>query len=63
MLSRQTEGSKRDMIGSEFIGHEPGRRPPLFLQQFPHQLQRRIGVPLRLHEEIEDLAFIVDGAP
>jgi hypothetical protein len=63
VLRRQAEGSNCDMIGPEFIGHEPGWRLPLFLQQLPHQLQRRLGVPLQLHEEIEDLASIVGGAP
>ena len=38
-------------------------RPALFLQQFAHQLQGCFGVPLRLHEEIQDLASIVDRAP
>ena len=63
VLSRQAQGSNRDMIGSETIGCDPRWRPPVFLQQFPQQLQRRPGVPLRLHEKIQDLAFIVDGMP
>ena len=46
VLSRQAEGSKRDMIGSESIGCDPRWRPPVLLQQFPQQLQRRPGVPL-----------------
>jgi len=63
VLSRQAEGSNRDMIGSEFIGCDPGWHPPVLLQQFPHQLQRGPGVPLGLHEKIQNLAFIVDGTP
>ena len=63
VLSRQAEGSNRDMIGSESIGCDPRWRPPVLLQQFPQQLQRRPGVPLRLHEKIQGLAFIVDGTP
>ena len=59
VLSRQAEGSNGDVIGPEFIGCNPGGCPALFLQQFAHQLQRCLGVPLRLHEEIQDLAFIV----
>ena len=46
VFSRQAEGPKCDMIGSEFIGCDPSWRPPLFLQQFPHLLQRCLGVPL-----------------
>jgi hypothetical protein len=63
VFSLQPEGPNCDVIGPEFIGCDPRWRPPLLLQQFPYQLQRRLGVPLRLHEEIQDLAFIVDGAP
>ena len=63
VLSRQAEGLKRDVITSEFIGCDPGWRAPLFLQQLPHQLQRCLGAPARLHEEIQNLTFIVDGAP
>ncbi len=62
VLSRQAEGSNCEVIGSEFIGCELGWRPTLFPQQLAHQLQRCYGVPLRLHEAIQDLAFIVDGA-
>ena len=46
VLSRQAEGLNRDMIGSEAIGCDPRWRPPVLLQQFPQQLQRRPGVPL-----------------
>ena len=63
VLSRQAEGSNGDVIGPEFIGCDPGGCPALFLQRLARQLQRRLGVPLRLHEEIQDLAFIVDRAP
>ena len=63
VLSRRAEGSNGDVIGPEFIGCNPGGCPALFLQQLARQLQRRLGVPLRLHEEIQDLAFIVDRAP
>ncbi len=63
VFSRQAEGLKRDMIGPELIGCDPRWRPPIFRQQLWHQLQRCLAVPLRLHQEIKDLAFIVDGTP
>ena len=56
VLSRQAKGSNRDMIGSEFIGCDALWHPPVFLQQFPHQLQRRPGVPFGLYEKIQNLA-------
>jgi hypothetical protein len=46
MFSRQAERPKGDMVGFEFIGCDPGWRLSLFLQQFTHQLQRCLGVPL-----------------
>ena len=46
VISGQAEGSNCDMIGSESIGCDPRWRPPVLLQQFPQQLQRRPGVPL-----------------
>ena len=63
VFSRQAEGPKGNMIGLEFIDCDSRWRPALFLQKSPHQLQRCLGIALRLHEEIKDLAFIVDGAP
>jgi hypothetical protein len=63
VFSRQSKRSKCDVIRPEFIGHEPRWRPPVFLQQLPHQLQRRPGVPLRLHEKIQHLAFVINGTP
>ncbi len=46
VFNRQAKGPKGDVIGFEFIGRDPGWRPPMFLQQLPHQLQRCLGVPL-----------------
>ena len=63
VLNGQAQGPKGDTIGSELIGCDPGWRPTVLLQKFPHQFQCRLGVPLRLHEEIQNLAFIVNGSP
>jgi hypothetical protein len=63
VFSRQSKGSICDVIRPEFIGCDPDWYPPLFLQQFPHQLQGCLGVPLRLHEEIEDISFVINGTP
>ena len=46
VLSRQAEGSNRDMIGSDSIGCNPRWRPAVLLQQFQQQLQHRPGIPL-----------------
>jgi hypothetical protein len=46
VFSRQAKDSNCDVVRFEFVGCDPGWRPPLFLQQFTHQLQRCLGVPL-----------------
>ncbi len=63
VFSRQAKGPNCEVIRPEFIACDPRWRPALFLQQSPHQLQRCLGIPLWLHEEIQNLAFIVDGSP
>jgi len=36
-------------------------RDALLLQELPHHLQSRLGVAFRLHQEIQNLSFIIDG--
>ena len=63
VFSRQSKRLKCDVVRPEFIGCDPDWCPPLFLQQFPHQLQGCLGIPLRLHEKIQDLTFVINGTP
>ena len=61
MLRGQADRSQCDRIGSELIGYDPGRRPPLPLQELPYQRHRCSGVTFGLHQKVQDLVFIVHG--
>ena len=41
----------------------PRRREALFAQQLAHQLDGRRPVSTTLDQDLEDLAFVVDGTP
>src|SRR4051794_4168782 len=50
-------------VGPELVGHDHRRCEAVSLQQLAHQLHRRSPVAPPLDQYIEDLAFVVDGAP
>jgi hypothetical protein len=50
-------------IGPQVVGDHPMWNEVVFLQEFAHQLQRRMLVSLGLHPHIEDFAFGADGSP
>jgi len=50
-------------IGRQPIRYEHRRRIALLPQQLAHEPEGCGSVPARLHEEIQDLALAVDGAP
>lgn len=62
MSADQTDVTERGAIGSESIGDNGGRRRSL-LQKSPHEFQGRFSISLRLNEDVEHLALVVDGAP
>src|SRR4029077_5533141 len=43
--------------------HDGGWRDALLLQEFSHQLERRLAVSPWLNEDVQDLAFAVHGTP
>jgi hypothetical protein len=45
------------------VGHQQIGREALFLEQLAHQFHRRSFVAPPLHEQVEDLAFVVNRAP
>ena len=63
MFRGQANRSKCNMIGSELIGHDPGWCPSLPLQELPYQLHCCSGITFRLHQKVQNLAFIVYGTP
>ena len=50
-------------IGWQFVRYNCGWTKALWLQQFPHQFHGRALVPARLHQDVQDLAFAIDGTP
>src|SRR6185312_10517472 len=60
---RNTKFAQRRAVGSELVGHDDGWRDALLLQEFSHQLERRLAVSPWLNEDVQDLAFAVHGTP
>src|ERR1700692_2645004 len=59
----QAQLLQRRDVGSKPIGGNALRLDGLVLEQPLQQLQGRIGVPPPLRHQVQDLAFVVDGAP
>ena len=60
---RNTKFAQRRAVGSELVGHDGGWSDALLLQEFSHQLERRLAVSPWLNEDVQDLAFGVHGTP
>ena len=63
MASRQVQIAKSSGIGAKLVGHDDGWDEAPLRDQATHEFQRGRFVPPRLHQHVEDLAFVVDGAP
>src|SRR5271167_3958916 len=63
MASRQSHLRLGRAVRAQFVGHQHIGREALFLEQLAHQFHGCSLVAPSLHQEIEDLAFIVDRAP
>jgi hypothetical protein len=63
MASAQSQFRLCRAIGAQLVGHQHLGREALFLEQLSHQFHRCSLVALSLHEQIENLAFVVDRAP
>src|ERR1700733_11570446 len=50
-------------IGAEFVGDDPLRRTSLLAQEPHQQPPRSLCVPMDLHDFVEDVSFLIDGAP
>jgi hypothetical protein len=62
MASRQSDFGLCRAVGAQFVGHQHPRSAALFLDQFAHQFHGCSLVASSLHEQIKNLAFIVDSA-
>ena len=50
-------------IGPQLVRDQPARRNTLFLEQYLHQLFGRFRIAPALHQEIQNLALMIDGTP
>jgi len=57
------ELAKCRTVGPQLVGHNGLGREPLLAKQAAHQLQGSPLVTSRLHQDIEDLALGINGAP
>ena len=58
---RNTKFAQRRAVGSELVGHDAGWSDAVLLQEFSHQLERRLAVSPWLNQDVQDLAFAVHG--
>ena len=63
MRAGQAKMPQGRAVGAELVGDQQLRREALFPQQLSHQPQRRSLVASALHQDVEDLALVIDGAP
>ncbi len=55
--------TRRGVVRSQIARDQFLRQEAIFLQQLPHQFQRRGLIPLDLDQDIQNLSFAIDGAP
>ena len=58
-----TKFAQRRAVGSELLGHDGGWSDAVLLQEFSHQLERRLAVSPWLNQDVQDFAFAVHGTP
>lgn len=61
--SREANFAKSCSVGSQFVGDDNRRNERQTSKQFPEQPQRRGLIASGLDQDLENLAFAVDGAP
>ena len=63
MPRAQADVSESRRIGSKLVRYNDGRCEPLLLEERAHEFPRRRCVSPSLHQNIENLAFVIDGTP
>ena len=63
MLDRRHVRTPGGGIGAELVGDHASGRTALLLEKAPQQALCRLGIASRLHNFIEDIAVLIDGAP
>ena len=63
VVSRQSHLRLCRAVGTQLVGHQHIGREALLLEQLAHQFHSRSLVAPSLYKEVENLAFVVNGAP
>jgi hypothetical protein len=63
MARRQSDFGLCRAVRAKLIGHQHIGREAVFLEQLAHQFHRCGSIAPSLHEQVENLAFVVDCAP
>jgi hypothetical protein len=63
VASRQSDFCLCRTVGAQFVGHHHVGCEALFLEQLAHQFHGCSLVASSLHEQVENLAFVVNRAP
>src|SRR5260370_7175007 len=63
MVAGKPEMLEGSAVGAQLVGRHPRRRETLLAEQFAHELDGRGAVSTTLDQDLEDLAFVVDGTP
>jgi hypothetical protein len=61
--SRQADFGLCRAVRAQLVGHQHIGREALFLEQLAHQFHRCSFIAPSLHEQVENLAFVVNRAP
>ncbi len=59
----QADIAESSRVGSQLVGHDDGRCKLVLLEERAHQLPGSTCVSPSLHQDVENLAFVVDGTP
>jgi hypothetical protein len=63
VASRQSDFGLCRAVRAQLVGHQHIGREALFLEQLPHQFHSCSLITPSLHEQVENLAFVVNRAP
>src|SRR3954454_23587498 len=63
MRTGQAKMPKRGAVRAQLVGRQQFRREALLPEQLAHQPECRVLVAAALHQHIENLALVIDGAP
>src|SRR5260370_41969078 len=63
MARRQSDFGLCRAVRAQLVGHQHIGREALFLEQLAHQFHRCSFIAPSLHEQVENLAFVVNRAP